>query len=82
MSVMRKNTIQQRLNIVRGQIEGLGEIIAKKDCEKVISQFKAVSAALKKIMEIYLKENLETCLRSSKKNKTAEFLLQEIIKNR
>lgn len=79
---MRKNTISQRLNIVKGQLDGLSKLIEKEsDCKKVTAQFKAISSAFKKIMEIYLKENLECCMKDMKlkQNKNAEFLLKEII---
>jgi DNA-binding FrmR family transcriptional regulator len=80
---MRKNTISQRLNIIEGQIDGLGKLVSENaDCQKVMAQFKAVSSALKKTMEIYLKENLECCLKDMKKNKNAQFLIKEIIENK
>ncbi len=82
---MRKNTISQRLNIVKGQLNGLSKLIEEEsDCKKVTAQFKAISSALKKIMEMYLKENLECCMRDMKlkQSKNAEFLLKEIIGNK
>ncbi len=82
---MRKNTVVQRLNIVRGQIDGLVNLIEEKEnCSKVAEQFRAVDAALKKAIEMYFKENLTTCLKSvnRKDKRTIEFLLKEIIKNK
>jgi len=82
---VRTNTVSQRLNIIKGQIEGLGNLIEKNaDCQKVTEQFYAVNVALKKAIELYLKENLRYCLKSVnfKKRKTIEFLLAEIIKNK
>jgi DNA-binding FrmR family transcriptional regulator len=80
---MRKNTISQRLNIIEGQIDGLGKLVDENsDCQKIIVQFKAINSALKKTMEIYLKENLEYCIKDMKKNKNAEFLLKEIIESK
>lgn len=81
---MRKNTITQRLNIIKGQIEGLSNLIEKKeDCRKITEQFYAINVGLKKTVEMYFKENLSSCLMSInlKKRKTIEFLLKEIIKN-
>ncbi len=81
---MRKNTIPQRLNIIKGQIDGLTKLMQKKEsCQKITEQFYAVNIALKKVIELYLKENLTSCLKSInlKKKKTIEFLLKEIIKN-
>ena len=82
---MRKNTITQRLNIVKGQIDGLISLIEKReDCHKVTEQFYAINVGFKKAIEIYFKDNLSSCLKSInlKKRKTVEFLLQEIIKNK
>ena len=82
---MRKNTVNQRLNIVKGQINGLMDLIEnEKDCHKVTEQFYAANTALKKAMELYFNENMTACLKSVnlKKKTTIEFLLQEIIKNK
>jgi DNA-binding FrmR family transcriptional regulator len=82
---MRKNTISQRLNIVKGQLDGLSKLINEEsDCKKVTAQLKAISSAFKKITEIYLKENLECCMKDMKlkNNKNAEFLLREIIERK
>lgn len=83
--IMRKNTIAQRLNIIKGQIDGLAKLIEKnKDCQEVTSQFYAINSGLKKVIELYFKENLTACLLSIKleKRRTIEFLLKEIIKNK
>jgi DNA-binding FrmR family transcriptional regulator len=82
---MRKKTIIQRLNIIKGQIDGLANLMEKReDCQKVTEQFYAVNIALKKVVELYFKENLTSCLKSInfKKRKTINFLLKEIIKNK
>jgi len=82
---MRKNSIIQRLNIIKGQIDGLTNLIEKKEgCSKITEQFYAINSALKKVMELYFKENLTSCLRSLnlKKRKTIDFLLKEIVKNK
>jgi len=82
---MRKNTIVQRLNIIKGQVDGLVNLVeTKESCRKVTEQFYAINIALKKVVELYLEENLVSCLTSVnlKKRKTVEFLLKEIIKNK
>ena len=82
---MKKNTISQRLNIIKGQVEGLSRLIENKEnCRKVTEQFYAVNLGLKKVIEIYFKNNLSSCLKSVnlQKRKTIEFLLEEIIKNK
>src|SRR6056297_225330 len=80
-----KKTIEQRLNIIKGQINGLSHLIEKnEDCHKITVQFYAINLALKKVMEVYLKENLSFCLSSlkTKERKDTEFLLEQIIKNK
>jgi DNA-binding FrmR family transcriptional regulator len=82
---MRKNTTVQRLHIVKGQIDGLINLIEKQeDCRKVTEQFYAINAGLKKAIEKHFKDNLSSCLKSVnlKRRKTIEFLLKEIIKNK
>jgi len=82
---MRKNTTIQRLNIVKGQVDGLINLIEKQeDCHKITEQFYAVNAGFKKAIEAYFKNNLSSCLKSInfKKRKTIEFLLGEIVKNK
>jgi DNA-binding FrmR family transcriptional regulator len=82
---MRKNTTVQLLHIVKGQIDGLINLIEKQeDCRKVTEQFYAINAGLKKAIEKHFKDNLSSCLKSVnlKRRKTIEFLLKEIIKNK
>lgn len=82
---MRKNTTIQRLRIIKGQIDGLINLIEKQeDCHKITEQFYAINSGLKKVVELYFKENLSSCLKSInfKKRETVEFLLKEIIKNK
>jgi len=82
---MRKNTTVQRLHIIRGQIDGLINLVeGQKDCQKITEQFYAINAGLKKAMETLFGNNLSSCLKSInfKKRKTIEFLLKEIIKNK
>jgi DNA-binding FrmR family transcriptional regulator len=82
---MRNNTIVQRLNIIRGQVDGLSKLVEKKaDCQKITEQFYATNVALKKVIELYFKENLTSCLKSlgRKDKEKVDFLLKEIIKNK
>ena len=58
---MRKNTTIQRLHIINGQVDGLINLLEKKeDCHKITEQFYAISAGFKKAIEIYLKDNLSS----------------------
>ena len=82
---MTKRTLPQRLNIVKGQIDGLSRMIENDEsCRKVTEQFYAINSSLKRVIEIYLKENLNSCLvsLSPQRKKVANFLLEEIIKNK
>jgi len=46
---MRENTIIQRLNIIKGQVEGLTKLIEKNEnCRKITEQFYAINIGLKK----------------------------------
>ncbi|HHD92067.1 MAG TPA: metal-sensitive transcriptional regulator [Candidatus Portnoybacteria bacterium] len=82
---MSKRTLPQRLNIIKGQIDGLSKLIEdNENCRKVTEQFYAINSGLKKVIELYLKENLNSCLRSmdNRKKKVVDFLLKEIIKSK
>jgi len=82
---MRKNTISQRLNIIKGQIDGLSTLVEKEEtCHKITEQFYAINSGLKKVIELYLEENLKSCLGpiNVKRREKIEFLLKEIIKNK
>ncbi|MFA7685921.1 MAG: metal-sensing transcriptional repressor [Candidatus Gracilibacteria bacterium] len=82
---MRKNTLSQRLNIIKGQVDGLSKIIESKDsCKKITEQFHAINSGLKRVVELYFHDNLETCLKSmnSKNRETIELLVGELIKNK
>lgn len=71
------------MNIIGGQLDGLSRLIGEAaNCQIVTAQFKAINSALKKAMEMYLKENLECCMKDMKKNKNAQFLLKEIIESK
>lgn len=80
---MRSNTLVQRLNIIKGQLDGLSKIIeGNGSCKKLTVQFSAINSGLKKVMELYLKENLDSCLKSINpaNRETIELLLSELVK--
>ncbi len=82
---MKKITLEQRLNIIKGQIDGLIRSIRKKeDCHKIVNQFYATNSGIKKATELYLAKNLNSCFKSInlKNKKTINFLLKEIIENK
>lgn len=65
----RKNTISQRLNIAQGQIEAIKKIIEEnpENCQEILTQFKAANSALNKAVEIYLQNNINSCLSETPK---------------
>ena len=76
-------TTQQRLNIIKGQIEGRSKIIDRQGpCKKIMEQFQAINSGLKKTMEAYFKENIGACLEKMDKSTKAEVetLLESILK--
>ena len=81
----RKNSLAQRLNIISGQVNGLAKMVEKdENCQKITTQFYAVKSSINKVIELYFKENLESCVKSPslKNKKRIDFLLKEIIKNK
>jgi len=83
---MSKRTLFQRLNIIKGQIDGLAKLIEndEKNCQRVVEQFRAIEAAFKKVMELYFEKNLISCLslRNVRNKKTINLLIKELIKNK
>lgn len=80
---MRKNSLTQRLNIIKGQVEALSTIIDEgKSCKKAIEQFHAVNSGLKRVIELYLQENLTSCLQSTttKDREEINLILGEFLK--
>ena len=81
---MSKRSVTQRLNIIKGQIDGIQNLIGKKEnCRKITEQLYAVNVAMKKTIELYLQENISYCLKTIdfKEKEAIDFLLKEIIKN-
>ncbi len=78
-------TPQQRLNIIKGQIDGLSKIIERKGpCKKVMEQYLSILSGLKGVMEMHFKENIENCLGNSDKKTKEEVgtLLESILKSK
>ena len=80
---MRKNTVSQRLNIARGQVEALRDLVERgEDCRKVVEQFSAAESALKSAMDNYLKQHLNNCLSGvdEETKKEMERITQSLVK--
>ena len=58
---------QQRLNNIIGQIEGVKKMIeGETDCIKVLTQLKAIKAAVAGVMDSIVDDKFETCMKSVK----------------
>lgn len=58
---------QQRLANISGQIQGVKKMIDnKEDCIKVLTQLKAIKAAVGGVMDTIVNEQFETCMKSLK----------------
>lgn len=77
-------TIEQRINIIIGQLEGIKKMSKKKtdSCFSVITQLKAIRSATSSLMETVLKEEFKDCFLRNNKKKAADLekILAEIIK--
>lgn len=72
-SPKRSNTVR-RLNIIKGQIEGIVKMIEKdEDCLSVITQVKAVKNAFASLGEEFIKSYLKECVYQKKKTSEKDF---------
>lgn len=55
--------IIRRLNIIKGQIEGITKMITeKRECKDILYQIKAVKSGFTSIAETFIKEHLKDCI--------------------
>ncbi len=75
-------TNEQRINNIIGQLTGIKKMISedKKDCQSVLIQLKATKAAINSLTEKLIHDELELCLKSSKKENIKK-MFKEIINN-
>ncbi|MCX6795567.1 MAG: metal-sensing transcriptional repressor [Candidatus Falkowbacteria bacterium] len=63
-------TIEQRINNIIGQLEGVKKIISSgeksHDCLKLLVQLKAIKSATASLMSKVMEEELSSCLRRGK----------------
>ncbi len=60
-------SIQQRLNNIAGQVEGIKKMVDRnQDCLKILIQLKATKAAIGSVMDTVVEEQFESCLKSVK----------------
>lgn len=75
-----KNTIR-RLNIIKGQVEGIIKMVEEdRYCIDISNQLMAVSSALKSLNTQVLSNHIRTCVNDSfKDNRGSEEKIEEII---
>ena len=58
-----KKTVNRRLNIITGQINGLKKMIEEeKYCVDILTQISAIQASLKGVGQVVVRQHLETCV--------------------
>jgi len=74
---------QQRLNNIIGQIEGVKKMMDQKaDCQKVLTQLKAIKSAVAGVMDSVIEDKFETCLKSlSRDDKNLLVNLKKYVKS-
>lgn len=62
----------QRLNNIIGQVEGVKRMMGnRQDCLAIITQLKAIKAAVNKVMDGVIEEQFDNCLKSIKEKDKA-----------
>lgn len=60
-------SINQRLNNINGQIDGVKKMIeSKKDCVQILTQLKSIKSAVNRVMEVLVDEKFDSCMKSLK----------------
>ncbi len=76
-------TIDQRINIIIGQLEGIKKMMKKKNsCPDLVVQLKSIKSGVSSVMEKILEDELNNCILkecSGNKNKITK-LFSEILK--
>ncbi|MEK7673869.1 MAG: metal-sensitive transcriptional regulator [Patescibacteria group bacterium] len=81
MDIRIKKNIIKRLNIIKGQVEGLKDMIENdKYCIDVLNQSLAAQKALEGVDSLLLENHLGTCLKQSLKNKNkSQKAIKEVV---
>ena len=62
-------SIEQRINIIIGQLEGVKKMADRQDdCLKVLTQLKAIRSAVSGLIQTVVADKFDTCLASLKKD--------------
>lgn len=78
---MANTALIHRLNRAAGQLEALKRTLedGSDDCRLTLQQVKAISNALKRFGEAYVKEKASYCINSSKDKKAMETEFTELL---
>ena len=69
MNEKQKNDVTLRLSKVEGQIRGIRKMIDEdRYCIDILSQTRAVTAAMRKIEDLIMEQHLNTCVLNSMKS--------------
>lgn len=66
---MIMKSVEQRLNNITGQIEGIKKMMmTKTDCVQILTQLKAIKSAVGSVMDTVVEEQFDNCLKSLKED--------------
>ncbi len=76
-----KNSINKRLNIITGQINGLKKMIEEeKYCVDILTQISAIQASLEGVGKVVVRQHLETCITHGIRGNDAEKHYDELMR--
>lgn len=76
-----KDRVTRRLNIIKGQIKGLQEMVEnEKYCVDIITQSSAIRQALSAVEDLMLENHLSTHVQEQMRGRQSEKAVKEILK--
>lgn len=74
-------TIEQRINTIIGQLEGVKRMVSDdKKCVEILTQIKAVKSAIDGLTLKMLEDNIHACVGEGKKTEELKKLISELTK--
>jgi DNA-binding FrmR family transcriptional regulator len=74
-----RDSILARLRRIEGQIRGIGDMVEdNRYCIDILTQTRAVSAALRKVEDLVMHNHLNTCVADAMRNSNPEQQKQKI----
>jgi CsoR family transcriptional regulator, copper-sensing transcriptional repressor len=69
MNTKQREDVRRRLGKIEGQIRGIGKMVdEERYCIDILSQFRAVTAAIRKVEDMIMEQHLHTCVATSMKH--------------